>query len=80
MKIETMLLLVKIASDHKKSKDLEFLDGPKKDAIDYLISNGLISFCSFCGNHFYEVTDRGFALIEHWLETPLPVATWKIER
>jgi hypothetical protein len=42
----------------------------------YLLNNDLIS--EFPSG--YIITERGKALVEHWVNCPLPVATWMVPR
>lgn len=73
MKRNTALWLLQIA---KLPFDLDnTIDASDEKAIEYLLLNDLIE--NSAGELI--IADRGQALIDYWLNTPLPTATWRVE-
>ncbi len=76
MNLETAVVLFQIVKSQGRIFE-NFADEPELKALDYLQKNQLITLG---GDYKYEATDRGLALIDHWLDTPLPTAVWEVER
>jgi len=76
MNLETAVVLLQVVRSHGMIFE-NFADEPELKALNYLQRNQLITLG---GDYKYEATGRGLALIDHWLETPLPTAVWRVER
>lgn len=60
--------------------DFPFKGAPAEtDAVNFLLRNELLIELAH-QEQTYEITEKGRALVNEWLKTPLPVAIWIVER
>lgn len=74
MNIERALILLQATQKHFDTNNMITV---QRNAHSYLVREGLIKQSDH-DDMWYVATDKGLALVDFWLESPMPVATWKI--
>ena len=76
MNIAKMIFLLRVYQRDEMS--LELMNTEQISIAQSLLENGLLQ--EHGDKWPYMVTKKGCVLIDEWLDTPMPVATWVIER
>ena len=74
MNIEQALILLEAEQGYFNTSNMITV---QRNAHSYLVRHGLIEQ-STSNDMRYVATDKGKALIDFWLEAPMPVAVWSV--